>query len=168
MKTLKTAFLSTLAAFGMSGGLYADAYTFTAGTAIPLKENDAQASWVTINNFELQNDYQVGNKQGTSSITLTLNNTSAGDYVLCFDGCNQSKAADLTISASGSSGYKKCRHNTGENRRLVYIQRKFLPSRRFACGRIYIYAFSQAARQQHELERHIQEFHDQEPFWQCA
>ena len=85
----------------------ADAYTFTAGTAIPLKENDAQASWVTINNFELQNDYQVGNKQGTSSITLTLNNTSAGDYVLCFDGCNQSKAADLTISASGSSGYSR-------------------------------------------------------------
>lgn len=107
MKTLKTEFLLTLAAFGMSGGLFADAYPFTAGTAIPLKENDAQASWVTINNFELQNDHQVGNKQGTSSITLTLNNTSAGDYVFCFEGCNQSDAANLTVSVSGPNSYSR-------------------------------------------------------------
>ena len=84
----------------------ADAYTFTAGTAIPLKDNDAQASWVTTNGSV--GEYDLNNRQATSTyITLTLKNETAGDYVMCFQGCNNSMEATLTLSATDNSSYSR-------------------------------------------------------------
>ena len=84
----------------------ADAYTFTAGTAIPLKDNDAQASWVTTN--KQVGEYNLeGDRYGAATLTLTLNNATAGNYVLVFQGCNNSMEATLTLSATDNSSYSR-------------------------------------------------------------
>ena len=84
----------------------ADAYTFTAGTAIPLKDNDAQASWVTTN--KQVGEYNLeGDRNGAATLTLTLNNSVAGNYVLVFQGVNQSMETTLTLSATDNSSYSR-------------------------------------------------------------
>ena len=105
MKRLFAAFVFAVAASATLPAL-ADAYTFTAGTAIPLKDNDAQASWVTTN--KQVGEYNLeGDRYGAATLTLTLNNATAGNYVLVFQGVNNAMETTLTLSATDNNGYSR-------------------------------------------------------------
>ena len=106
MKTLKTAFLSTLAAFGMSGGLYADAYTFTVGEAIPLfdSSDNSTLSYVTLTNAKKDGTiYEIANTQNNNAtIVVNLTNSTQGDYLLSFLGTHKDNSTTYTVTVQGT------------------------------------------------------------------
>lgn len=105
---MKKYIVATLASFfATTLGVYADAYTFAPGTVIPLQENGTTASWVTTTgNSELKvcDTYLDSTKNGFT-FTLSLNNSTAGDYVLSFLGAASGFEATFTVTVSDGNGY---------------------------------------------------------------
>ena len=77
---MKTAarFITTLALALTAIGTWAVPYTFTAGTDIPL-----DADFATYGNCTPESDgYSIGSTGGSTTLTLALVNSEAGDYIL--------------------------------------------------------------------------------------
>lgn len=104
---LKPHLLCALALLWGGGILAADAYTFAAGTKIPLKESGATdiASWLTTDfDADKLGEYGVSEniQAGSKYFEFSLNNETQGSYYLSVSGYNASEAVTLTVTASGT------------------------------------------------------------------
>ena len=106
MQALKTALLSTLAAFGaVCGTAFADAYTFKVGEAIPLFDDSGDAlSHVSLTDAKKDGTvYEFANVQNkNATIALTLTNGEQGDYLLSFLGAKKDNTTTYTVTVQGT------------------------------------------------------------------
>jgi autotransporter-associated beta strand protein len=85
----------------------ADSYEFAVGEAIPLYVNDAQASYVSVNDgFTVSSSDKLdGQQKNTATATLSLTNPTAGDYLLSISGAHNNANMNLSVAVSGVGGY---------------------------------------------------------------
>lgn len=99
-KKLLTLAISALATLG----LFADAYTFTAGEDVPLgTASGSFAEYVATSGTGKMDSsaYHVGSTKAGFTMTVSLNNSTAGDYVLSMKGGNKSNASTIKLTVTG-------------------------------------------------------------------
>ena len=104
---MKRLFAFALAAICSGGILAADSYTFTAGTEIPLREDGSTAGYVSTSGTISVDEYTTGSAKYGATLTVKLNNQTAGDYVLFFKGSAKGFSNTYTVTVTDGGDYTR-------------------------------------------------------------
>ncbi len=86
----------------------ADSYTFTTGTVIPLGAKNAPASHVTTSgSMAVASEKHVDSTKKDGTLTINLNNATAGDYVLWMLGTADNYTSVYTLTVTDGSTYTR-------------------------------------------------------------
>lgn len=104
---MKTKSVVSLASALLGFAALADSYQFTSGTAIVLNDSSVSGYVTSSGTINCNHTYTVDSTKAGSSITLSLNNATEGDYLLTMLGTADGYTATYTLTVEQGTAYSK-------------------------------------------------------------